>query len=281
MNSKCKNQNELISEMEYENKIVVFIDILGFKELVNKRNIVSIYKQLEKLYEVDSLIRNDSTLKNLNAEEYKESLRINTFSDSVIISCGVLQSGLILPLLMDFQIELLKEGVYIRGCISEGRLHHNEQFLFGPSLIDAYLKESNLANYPRIILSDTYQRVGTYFCEDYDGIYFIDFCNRMKVRDENDSAFCLNKTIELIYKNIENELNDEVIKRKPRIISKYAWLKKLLNENFYFDGKSYKYYYPSNSTYSRVTDHIKLRNAFLTDRMHNKNDWTRDIDDKS
>ena len=51
------------------------------------------------------------------------------------------------------QFELLREGILLRGGIDIGLVYHDDSFIFGSGMISAYLLESEVSKYPRIIIS--------------------------------------------------------------------------------------------------------------------------------
>ena len=53
----------------------------------------------------------------------------------------------------DLSVRLLTEGLLIRGAVAKGPLYHKQSVMFGPALLDAYGLETNVAMYPRIVLS--------------------------------------------------------------------------------------------------------------------------------
>ena len=159
--------------MEYKNHIVAFIDIFGFKNLIkettsNKRIRNEIYSALELIkskedpdFWNDSLVAIEECAQRHNANYYiAPFVNINCFSDSIIISVNLTEleinaalSTLISRLLL-LSKNLIVKGVLIRGAITLGAMIHQSGIAMGPALIDAYQLETNIAKFPRIILSD-------------------------------------------------------------------------------------------------------------------------------
>lgn len=136
--------------MAYDERYVAFIDILGFREMVAKM------KRAPRFYE--------DMLSNLNAmrrtlpprdESAATDLRVVTFSDSIVLSTSPTPDGLwhLLFVLHDLTNALLPRGIFIRGGIARGRMHHEADILFGDAMVEAYDLESKVAGHPRIILS--------------------------------------------------------------------------------------------------------------------------------
>ena len=134
--------------MEYEDRLVFFVDVLGFRDLVGNSDcsrVHEVLKYIQDFYEDE-----------LHAK-YTKSKAISFFSDSIIISTQLfneLDADEMFLTFCDFQLliaNLVMRGVFLRGAVSYGKLFHDEDFLFGPAFIEAYDYETKNAVYPRII----------------------------------------------------------------------------------------------------------------------------------
>ncbi|KJS01003.1 MAG: hypothetical protein VR65_10645 [Desulfobulbaceae bacterium BRH_c16a] len=204
--------------MNYETRVVCFIDILGFQSILDKTisingsdivaNINLLSEALSSMEEnLNSVCKSDST-----------TTRITQFSDSVVISFLCDEKDGIWNVLLAIQrmiIELAYREILCRGGITLGKMIHTEKLLFGPALVDAYILESKAANYPRIILGDSVLALSemyydessfskiislypalpkkalsnlsrseaeTFLDQDSDGMYFIDYFTHDKMR---------------------------------------------------------------------------------------------------
>lgn len=160
--------------MKYENRLIAFIDILGFKEIVRSSEKDS--SKIEFLYSVLDYLKSWGIPENWNLQlvEIEEDAqkrgienfdirgKTNTtaFSDSIVVSVKVennvneMTSTLIVNLAYIGAI-LFEKGILFRGGITIGNLIHNEKgTVFGQGLIEAYQLETNSAKFPRIILSN-------------------------------------------------------------------------------------------------------------------------------
>ncbi|WP_454826257.1 hypothetical protein [Paraburkholderia xenovorans] len=135
-----------MSEPSYSDRVVAFIDILGFRELILQDRESDVFAALK-------LAKESETGKFHNAPE----MRLTAFSDSIIASDEV-GDGIGFTRLLHFTTyltwQLLEKGVLIRGGISRGRLHHENGIVFGHAMIEAYELESKQAIYPRILVSE-------------------------------------------------------------------------------------------------------------------------------
>lgn len=257
-------------EIEYSTRLLAFIDILGFKKLIEVNEAKIIAQVLQEM-QIDL-----TESKNKIEFGFSETFELAFFSDSIVISCENSNASGFIDAILDLQIRLMRKGIFIRGCITKGDLYHKGNFIFGQGIIDAYEEESKIAKYPRIILGDNYKYGGTYFCKDYDGILFLDPFRRMNDRKCNDDSFDMHKAIEEINGHIDVNLKKN---NQPRdVIMKYSWLQQIINEIFYLDNEEYTYFYPSNSTYDRNDTHKKLRNFLVSQRKEIKESQDNVID---
>ena len=138
-----------LEAFKYQSRVVAFIDVLGFKQLVNESD-----KSPLKRDKVAKLVETNRVL-----EQYAEKLLTSElaaatfFSDSFVISAKC-----------DNAIFLIREVVYLcrrllvlglppcRGAITVGSLYHRERIAVGPALVAAYEMETSTAVYPRVIL---------------------------------------------------------------------------------------------------------------------------------
>jgi hypothetical protein len=160
--------------LKYEKRLVAFIDILGFKEIIKQSEYDSskvelIYSVLNYLkdWEVPSswnlkLIEIEEDAQAIGVEKFEISNKTNStsFSDSIVVSVRVddnvneMASTLIVNLAYIGAV-LLEKGILCRGGLTLGNILHSDNgTVFGQGLIDAYFLENNNAKYPRIILSD-------------------------------------------------------------------------------------------------------------------------------
>jgi hypothetical protein len=128
-------------------RVVGFIDILGFADLVRHadRDPALRNEIIEALGKVRSI-----AAPGIGSTD----LRTQNFSDSLILSARNTTDGLWhLLLSMDaLAWNLLQIGVLVRGGVTIGGMHHDEQIVFGVGVNEAYRLESTVAKMPRIVL---------------------------------------------------------------------------------------------------------------------------------
>ncbi|MGP1508585.1 MAG: hypothetical protein ACTTJW_06900 [Sphaerochaeta sp.] len=147
--------------MLYENRAVAFVDILGFKDLINHtfdKNENEIEDNTQKLNDFFDEIEREFCSEKRWSDLPDTCTRIVThFSDSIVFSVKAEQQDVIL-LLLDYIHYLLitgiQYGILFRGGITYGKVVHTDKMLFGPAMNKAYSLESKTAVYPRIIIDN-------------------------------------------------------------------------------------------------------------------------------
>lgn len=158
--------------MKIENRIVCFLDILGFREIIDefeKSRDDKIIKKIKTAFKSSMDLINKFSdpefTKDLEFEPEKVDSLVNdlyykTFSDNVIITIRYdevndsfyRRLSLLLVFSNMFQFEMLSSGVYSRGGVSFGSFYKDEHIIFSTALVKAYELENKNANFPRIIL---------------------------------------------------------------------------------------------------------------------------------
>ncbi|CAH6840162.1 conserved hypothetical protein [Vibrio chagasii] len=142
-----------VHEIEYEESFVAFLDVLGFKQMIQSQNRTQINKyfgivnsaieylnEIPSKREIGSIVISDSVILtvpcNGDSEEKLNKLR------QLCIAVGLIQQNLAV------------EGIWLRGAISCGDTYFSssDNQIVGPAYINAYLLEEQLAVNPRVIL---------------------------------------------------------------------------------------------------------------------------------
>ncbi|MFB2517507.1 hypothetical protein [Lysinibacillus sp. OTC-L20] len=151
------DNQSLIENINYKEKILIFFDVLGFRNLVKSK-----YKtDPEQIYNILNILRSSS--------EPTYNCDTIVFSDSIIqiydLNCNIVNSekedgfnhyfNNILKSVNRAQVNLFYQfGVLIRGAVVIGEIFYckEKNMLFGDALIDAYELESKIALYPRVLI---------------------------------------------------------------------------------------------------------------------------------
>uniref|UniRef100_E6Q0P3 Guanylate cyclase domain-containing protein n=1 Tax=mine drainage metagenome TaxID=410659 RepID=E6Q0P3_9ZZZZ len=172
----------------YELRLVAFIDILGFKNIVqgtkDERRLKSVLRAIDRLRE-------------LSEDVESSSKQVSQFSDSIVISYPVRERASVFYLLLDIAmavLDLVYWGFAVRGGVTIGPLIHDEKHLLGQGLIDAYEMEAKHAKYPRVLVDPKLLKLARIFhapqnSPDDEAGYVRDL-----LREDEDNRFFLDYT---------------------------------------------------------------------------------------
>lgn len=156
--------------MEYKRSLIAFLDVMGFREIIKSG-------EIEKVQNYISI--SESIKQHLEKISVKQEIKFISFSDSVAVCLDVdgCEDSLLARKLANFVIalqmlqgELAEKDVWIRGGVSIGDVHFDEEknIVFGPAFIEAYDLESKYAKYPRIILDQKFIEIlGCQFAKEF------------------------------------------------------------------------------------------------------------------
>ncbi|MFA2568880.1 hypothetical protein ABR775_03335 [Bacillus cereus] len=231
------------------NSAVCFVDILGFSKLVQDSFAAGTGNDLLKRIH-KTVTDNIAELK----PREKSIGILKAFTDNIVIGYPIYQDGegQLGSIFLNFawyQLSLTLEGFFVRGAVSIGDYYGDDEFAFGPALIEAHYLESKEAHNPRIILSDEATKmvnthIGYYgkglspqsrdlLKDNLDGKYFINYLEvAMGDRGLDDYAVSfsiLKQHKEIIELNLQKYKDDE----DKKIYSKYEWVAQY--HNFFSD----------------------------------------------
>ncbi len=135
--------------VEYTRSIVSYLDILGFRELIETKTPGQISRILRILGES---VQPDSIFKS-------HRIQFTKFSDTVIRS---MPEGILYPRNFIFElrsilyayIALIPQGILIRGAVTIGDIVQSWGRVYGPAVVRAYELESPKGTPPRIIIDE-------------------------------------------------------------------------------------------------------------------------------
>jgi hypothetical protein len=228
----------------YEDRVLAFIDVLGFKAAIN-RTISTGTENEDETKKIDNLledIQRQIKSKGISFGDTSNNSKIvNQFSDSIIISYLKTEKSGIFFILLEILflcVSAIQKGFLLRGAIVCGKLCHTKTKIFGPALVKAHEMERNLALYPRIILDEKilkiaenypreeykknmeYEKIEEMIIKDFDGLFYINYLDLAKP-NFIDTDGMIPEYLESLRKIIENIEKEEDI----RIKQKYLWLK--------------------------------------------------------
>jgi hypothetical protein len=229
------------ADMTYEDRIVCFLDVLGFKELVNapvrpdssvdEAKVAAIAKALtaiRRAMDVDE------------PEKVLGGMQVTQFSDSITLSFPVNAKSALFHAVLQIvwvQLQLIYHGILVRGAMKYGKLVHTPELMFGPAFVDAYELESKAACYPRVILEDQVIQTGAaaharhhdpateaahikkLLRRDHDGFWYVDYVNAA-IPELNDPAYDAVEYYERLWKIVDAGRAHS----SPAVRAKFDWL---------------------------------------------------------
>lgn len=220
-----------MEDAQYTQYYVAFLDILGFKNMVNSsacEEIVNIYDLVQYRYE--TLFKSQAEIQN--------NIKMKIMSDSVCLYIKKDFPNALLYLIaycVTFQCDLFgRQGLLLRGGITSGDMYVNDDVIFGPALTEAYLLEEKNAKVPRIIIrkktidegmngmdEDNAKLLWKSLFRDDDGFYTLNYFWFLALaKDKNNEA--LNHVNTLISNQLDTTIDDS-------IRQKYLYVEKNLN----------------------------------------------------
>lgn len=257
-------------KIRYREKLVGFIDVLGFSNLVYNKNTEVIENYFGYLTE--------------ELRELTESklLTVQFISDSIVISTNLSKENLtvLINILAKIQYFLLLKGILIRGSISFGNLYSNKgkNIIVGPGLINAYNLEGR-ASVPRIIID---RRLIVKFAENTSD--FIDqfTATNMSVSDGEDFIKFDPKEGNMYpyinYLRYTTRLSRTYLKGRTEIITK------TITDHYYTDTHYQKYHWLLTelkielSKTIELYSSLELKNSSSRRRLRKMELWKEEID---
>lgn len=219
----------------YEECYIVYFDILGFKNLVEESKL--------KKCKFDLILEFQDYILKIKDDKKITNKKIYFLSDSVFMIYSFAENPIssIIWELANIQAYFISKGFLIRGAITIGQVHHNDNNLFGPAVNEVAMIESKIEK-PMLVLS---QHFFEHYILNLEKMVFV-YCNLTQeikdfqeylLQDDNycwiahinnqdlmiDREETKNSLRELIDSNINNP--DEKVKEK------YMWLRKIYFSN--------------------------------------------------
>jgi hypothetical protein len=141
-------------QIQYSRRILAFVDILGFADTVRQSGkYASSMELVWELLDANSKFKElfDKVINGNGSARFAEA---NFFSDTFVLSMSDDKIIYVLREIGNLNRHLLLRGLPCRGAVVTGLLHHQDRYVVGPALVDAYRLEQNAAIHPRILLDD-------------------------------------------------------------------------------------------------------------------------------
>lgn len=222
------------SRRGYEERLILFIDFLGFKEIVGTT--------VSNPAELDLLIDALNEIGNIGDMSAITSQRVTQFSDSVVLSYSLDEESGVFSMINEIALTVISlafRGYLLRGAVTIGQLYHDDRHVIGPAMVTAVEMESKIACFPRVIVDATvvqlarrYPREGHsadeeeryvrgFINEDRDGHLFIDYISWDAVvaeagAEDADYPAYLARLSTMIKLGLKH--------KDVRVVEKYLWL---------------------------------------------------------
>lgn len=227
-------------EKHYKEHFIAFLDILGFKELITSEECDTIYKIFD---EIHSRSKGRMNYNGVQIEAYNHIYH-KILSDSMIVFIDTEIDdafAALLDICSRLQISLANKDnpILLRGGIVKGPLYYEDDIIYGQGLTDAYLLESKLAKYPRIIFTgDTFESgkenakymfpdlrdIMFRYKTDEDGLLFVNYMPDVIGLDLDEKKLYADRLFSLcntmLNKAIDSDLRE-----------KYLWLKRTIEKS--------------------------------------------------
>lgn len=240
------------SEIKYSKKLIAFIDILGFRELLKDPNNLNLL--------VDQLT-NIKKVFDARSSQVDRFLKYDViqFSDSIIISIDIKDVFDINLALEKISLQIcssmMDSRIVVRGAITYGDFYSKDNMLISPAFAEAYEIEGNVAKYPRIVISDSLlslldkpemyhlvmgskqQILDWHTIKDSDGVsclhylrqaLHLDGISSLRIRTREDFFKPDPEMVERLerFRRYQAliEMNLKKFKNSPSIFEKYVWL---------------------------------------------------------
>ena len=219
--------------------VVAVIDILGYKQSIYEELTpsaqVALLRRLRRAFDAVEEYLYDTG----DTKHQKRAFWVaKAFTDNIVIGCPVhddaeSEMGIIFSNLSWLQMEMVREGLFLRGGLAVGDLYMDGELVFGRGLLEAYEAESTMARDPRIVLAASARKyvrkhIGYYvsgpegspqyrdLLRDSDGQVFLNYLSC--ILDDDPPAFSLLSEHGHQVREMLNKFQSH-----PLIWSKYLW----------------------------------------------------------
>lgn len=238
--------------VDTEQRIVAFIDILGFTSIIEEYDSdesSNILNELHDTLEIAIKVSIENMIDSKVQTDVKEFLEYRMFSDCLCISLPFIEYGndfhiqfhSLSSIVKAYQLSMMQKGFFVRGGISIGSFYADNNMIFSGGLVKAYKLEQT-AFYPIIAIDDNViERLKHNFEENEKGLFIKEtmltfknnqskiFLNPFDFLDNSNKYLdYLNSTLENLIINDDN--NDPLTKMTNSILKMTSSLTKPIFE---------------------------------------------------
>jgi hypothetical protein len=234
--------------VDTEQRIVAFIDILGFTAIIEEYDSdesSNILNELHDTLEIAIKVSIENMIDSKTQTDVKEFLEYRMFSDCICISLPYIEYGndfhiqfhSLSSIVKAYQLAMMQKGFFVRGGISTGSFYADNNMIFSGGLVKAYKLELT-AFYPIIAIDENViERLKYNFKENEKGLFIKETMLTYKVNQskiflnpfdflDNSSKYLdyLNSTLEDLI--VEDDDNDPLTKMTNSLLKMTASLTK-------------------------------------------------------
>lgn len=180
--------------LNYQQAIISYVDLLGFQAMVTgkyKKTVGEISEILDNFFLINYDLGD-------HFSQLNDTLSFSSFSDCIVRARKLISIDDNYRTAMCYMTELysislvqnhlVRKDIFIRGGLTFGEIRTEDNKIFGPGMVHAYLLESQYAIYPRILISSEVMQmlsnnpdciarevIDDCIDQDFDGRYFIDY----------------------------------------------------------------------------------------------------------
>ena len=224
-------------ELEFGPRFLAYFDILGWSDLIRSKRGTDVADKIIgailQLKNARQLISEGQEMAAGGVVDFGRTLTASFFSDSMLYSCAAEpnEAAWLTDRVRLMCRWLLSEGLYTRGAVVVGDLHHEpDGTILGRALIEAHEIERDVAKYPRLIVTDAAsgllasageptQTLGPFVRTDSDGLAYLDIFSDMGP----EALEATQNLVEQDLKRTKNETTNHVVALKLR--AKYGWVR--------------------------------------------------------
>ena len=230
----------------YQNRAVVFLDVLGFQsKLLEFQNEAIKYKEENDSEFLVSVAVNEfiNTFKSVVTILDEKDFTYYLFSDNICITIDFENNRNllvdILNTINDLFFRFAQKGYFLRGGLDVGIFVDEKDIAVGVPLACAVNLEKDVAMYPRIVLSDKYKSLLDNY-EENKSISEVSIIQKNYLIKQHCEVFYINtffhlvnnedriELLELMRKSINQNIKENL--NKEKITIKYEWLAREFNQ---------------------------------------------------
>lgn len=228
------------NEYYYQNRAVVFLDVLGFQDKLIEFEIQAERNKADRdteFYVSESVNEFINTFKDVISFLGENNYNHYLFSDNICITIDYMNNRNslidILVSINDLFFKFAEKGYFLRGGLDVGKFVDEPDIAIGVPLARAYKLEQDVAMYPRIVLSQNYKNLLDELEKD-ESLSEENIVKKNYLIKRHCEVFYINTFFNLVHnenkiqllESIRLSINNNIIQnaQKEKIAVKYEWL---------------------------------------------------------